>query len=321
MGVTRTDGMRRACPATTTSRCSRPAPTSSATRSVHTGHMAINSATARRPQLLPADRLLLPGLQVGREMVDALHRDPQGRGHRQARGPAADAMALKIEHDAAGKVTGVVYVDKDGKQQRQKAPHRRRGRQLDREPAPAAELGIAKFPDGLANSSGQVGRNYMRHMTGSVYGVFEKPVHMYRGTTMAGIIRDEARHDPSRGFVGGYEMETLSLGLPFMAAFLDPGAWGREFTRALDSYDQHGRACGSSARTCRRRPTASPCSTDEGQVRHAGRRTCTSTTTRTTSPCATTPTSRARRSTRRSARRAPSRRRPIPRRTTSAPTG
>jgi choline dehydrogenase-like flavoprotein len=53
---------------------------------------------------------------------------------------------------------------------------------------------------------------------------------MYRGTTMASIIRDEARHDPSRGFMGGYEMETLSLGLPFMAAFLNPGAWGRSFT-------------------------------------------------------------------------------------------
>ncbi|RWA86116.1 MAG: hypothetical protein EOQ30_04905 [Mesorhizobium sp.] len=67
--------------------------------------------------------------------------------------------------------------------------------------------------------------------------VFDKPVHMYRGTTMAGIIRDEARHDPSRGFVGGYEMETLSLGLPFMAAFLNPGRWGRSFTTALDRYD------------------------------------------------------------------------------------
>ena len=44
---------------------------------------------------------------------------------------------------------------------------------------------------------------------------------------MAGIITDESRHDPSRGFVGGYELETLALGLPFMAAFLDPGAWGR----------------------------------------------------------------------------------------------
>jgi choline dehydrogenase-like flavoprotein len=92
------------------------------------------------------------------------------------------------------------------------------------------------FPDGLANSSGQVGRNYMRHMTGSVYAVFDKPVHMYRGTTMAGIIMDEARHDPKRGFSGGYEMETLSLGLPFMAAFLNPGAWGRSFTTAIDGY-------------------------------------------------------------------------------------
>ena len=32
-------------------------------------------------------------------------------------------------------------------------------------------------------------------------------------------------------------METLSLGVPFMAAFLDPGAWGRSFTAAMDMYD------------------------------------------------------------------------------------
>ncbi|HEY5720520.1 MAG TPA: GMC family oxidoreductase, partial [Gammaproteobacteria bacterium] len=30
--------------------------------------------------------------------------------------------------------------------------------------------------------------------------------------------------------------ETLSLGLPFLAAFLDPGSWGRGFTEALDNY-------------------------------------------------------------------------------------
>ncbi|MBT5001676.1 MAG: GMC family oxidoreductase, partial [Tateyamaria sp.] len=95
----------------------------------------------------------------------------------------------------------------------------------------------AMFPDGLANSSGMVGKNYMRHMTGSVYAAFDKPVRMWRGTTMAGIIQDEARHDPSRGFVGGYELETLGLGVPFMAAFLDPGAWGRSFTSAMDSYE------------------------------------------------------------------------------------
>src|SRR2546423_11603898 len=76
----------------------------------------------------------------------------------------------------------------------------------------------------------------MRNMNGSVYEVFKKSVNMYRGTTMAGIISDEARHDPSRGFMGGYEMETLSLGLPFMAAFLSPGAWGRSFTAAMEGH-------------------------------------------------------------------------------------
>jgi choline dehydrogenase-like flavoprotein len=76
----------------------------------------------------------------------------------------------------------------------------------------------------------------MRHMTGSVYAVFKQPVHMYRGTTMAGIVRDEARHDPRRGFVGGYELETLSLGVPFMAAFLNPGGWGEEFAWYMDNY-------------------------------------------------------------------------------------
>ena len=73
-------------------------------------------------------------------------------------------------------------------------------------------------------------------MTGSVYGMFKNPVHMYRGTTMAGIVRDEARHDTKRGFAGGYEMETVALGIPFMAAFLNPGGWGEDFASYMDNY-------------------------------------------------------------------------------------
>lgn len=76
----------------------------------------------------------------------------------------------------------------------------------------------------------------MRHTTASVYGVFENKVDMYKGTTMAGIISDEAAFNPSRGFVGGYHMETISLGLSFYAAFLNPGAWGPKFTHAMDEY-------------------------------------------------------------------------------------
>ena len=95
------------------------------------------------------------------------------------------------------------------------------------------------YPDGLSNSAGQVGKNYMRHLTASVYALMDKPVNMHRGTTMAGIITDESVNDPSRGFVGGYEMETLSLGLPFMAAFLVPGTtgYGAKMGKFLDNYD------------------------------------------------------------------------------------
>ena len=216
-------------------------------------------------------------------------------------------------------MTGVVYFDKDGKVQRQKARIVAVAGNSIESPRLLLNSASSKFPDGLANSSGQVGRNYMRHMTGSVYAVFDQPVHMYRGTTMAGIIRDEARHDAKRGFVGGYELETLSLGLPFMAAFLDPGAWGREFTSALDGYTQYG---GHVDRRRRHAAGDQPhhAQRPEGPVGPARRRRAFRRSPQRRRDAQPRLSGRARRSTRRSARRAPSRRRPIPRRTISAPT-
>ena len=61
---------------------------------------------------------------------------------------------------------------------------------------------------------------------------------MYRGETMAGIIADEAKHDPNRGFAGGYYLETLSLGPAFLASFVEPGEWGRGFTDKMDAYER-----------------------------------------------------------------------------------
>jgi choline dehydrogenase-like flavoprotein len=146
------------------------------------------------------------------------------------------AHALQIEHDTSGKVSGVVYLDANGVRQRQRARIVCVAGNSIETPRLLLLSASSTFPDGLANSSGQVGRNYMRHTTGSVFGVFKEPVHFYRGTVMAGIITDEVEHNPKRGFAGGYEFETISLGLPFSAAFLDPGAWGADFTYFLDNY-------------------------------------------------------------------------------------
>ena len=202
----------------------------------HTGNMAINSVERDDRLSCQQTGFCFQGCKWGAKWSTLYTEIPKGEatGHLEVR---PNAMAIKINHDASGKVTGVVYADKDGKLQEQKARIVAVAGNSIESPRLLLNSSSGKFPDGLANSSGQVGKNYMRHTTGSVYAIFDKPVHMYRGTTMAGIIRDGARHDPSRGFVGGYEFETLSLGLPFMAAFLDPGAWGRSFTTALDHYD------------------------------------------------------------------------------------
>ncbi|MER8624580.1 GMC family oxidoreductase [Mesorhizobium sp. M1143] len=202
----------------------------------HTGNMAINAVERDDRNSCQQTGFCFQGCKWGAKWSTLYTEIPKGEatGHLEVR---PNAMAIKINHDASGKVTGVVYADKDGKLQEQKARIVAVAGNSIESPRLLLNSESAKFPQGLANSSGQVGKNYMRHTTGSVYAIFDQPVRMYRGTTMAGIIRDEARHDPSRGFVGGYEFETLSLGLPFMAAFLNPGGWGRSFTTALDHYD------------------------------------------------------------------------------------
>ena len=147
-----------------------------------------------------------------------------------------DSHAVRITHGADGKADAVLYTDKDGNLHRQAAKVVCVAGNSIETPRLLLLSESNRFPTGLGNGADHVGRHYMRHMTGSVYAQFDMPVHMFRGETMAGIIADEAGNDPSRGFVGGYYMETLSLGPSFLAAFVEPGAWGPEFAAIMDAY-------------------------------------------------------------------------------------
>ena len=233
----------------------------------------------------------------------------------------ASSQAVQITHDAQGRANAVIYLDGDGNLHRQAAKVVCVAGNSIESPRLLLMSASALHPDGLANSSGQVGRNYMRHTTGSVYARFEEPVRMYRGETMAGIVADEARQDTSRGFAGGYYMETLSLGPAFLAVVRGAGVVGPGVHRAHGRLREHrgpvdrgrGHAAGDQPghpRTPRIR-TSGACRS----------RTCTSTTTPTTSRCASTATSAPTCSTRRSVRWAPTTRRRTPPPTTSAPAG
>ncbi|MAQ36617.1 MAG: GMC family oxidoreductase [Thioclava sp.] len=235
LGVTRT-GDRPGLPGNNNFKVLEKGAKSLGYEEVNTGHMAINSIDYDDRMSCQQTGFCFQGCKWGAKWSSAYTDIPRGEatGNLEVRD---HCHVARILHDDQGMASGVEYFDKEGNLQMQKAKIVCVAGNSIESPRVLLNSHSAMFPDGLANSSGQVGRNYMRHTTGSVYGVFDKPVKMWRGTTMAGIVRDEARHDPSRGFVGGYELETLSLGLPFMAAFLDPGGWGREFTSALDSYE------------------------------------------------------------------------------------
>jgi choline dehydrogenase-like flavoprotein len=234
MGVTRTNGIP-GLPGNNNFKVMEAGATKLGYKEVHTGRMAINSEPRDGRGSCQQIGFCFQGCKSGAKWSTLYTEIPKGEGTGNLE-VRPGSMAIKIEHDASGKVIGVLYADDSGAVHRQKARVVAVAGNSLESPRLLLNSESSKFPDGLANSSGQVGRNYMRHMTGNVYATFDKPVHMYRGTTMAGIVRDEARNDPSRGFFGGYEMETISLGVPFMAAFLDPGAWGRSFTSAMDDY-------------------------------------------------------------------------------------
>jgi choline dehydrogenase-like flavoprotein len=235
LGVTRTGG-RPGLPGNNNYKVFEAGAKALGYKDVHTGRMAIMSTNDGDRTMCQQTGFCFQGCKWGAKWSAGYVDIPQGEatGNLEVR---TEAHVARILHDDAGKVTGVEYFDAEGNLQMQRARIVCVAGNSFESPRLLLNSASSMFPNGLANSSDQVGRNYMRHMTGSVYATFDKPVKMWRGTTMAGIVSDEARHDPSRGFVGGYELETLALGLPFMAAFLDPGAWGRDFTRKMDQYD------------------------------------------------------------------------------------
>jgi choline dehydrogenase-like flavoprotein len=205
-------------------------------KTVHTGHMAINSEPRDGRTSCRQLGFCFQGCKMGAKWSTLYTEIPKAEatGNFELR---SDAHVLKIEHNEAGRVSAVVYDDGSGKLLRQKARVVCVAGNSIESPRLLLNSASNMYGDGLANSSGQVGRNYMRHTSGTVFGVFEKPVNMYRGTTMAGLVGDEARHDPSRGFSGGYELETVALGLPLYGSFLEPGGWGKDIAWFIDRYD------------------------------------------------------------------------------------
>ncbi|KAA8959851.1 GMC family oxidoreductase [Mycobacterium sp.] len=158
-------------------------------------------------------------------------------------------QALSISTDETGRATGVVYADPEGRIVEQKAQFVVVAANSIQTPRLLLNSASARFPNGLANGSGAVGRYYMRHVTASSYAKFPYPIHAYKGMTMMGMI--DAFHDnqpEKRGFVSGFHLETIMLGPVNTAIFVSPGPltstrgshalWGEPLADMMESYTQ-----------------------------------------------------------------------------------
>lgn len=151
----------------------------------------------------------------------------------------ANAVVHTIERDARGRVTGVVY-RQDGEDRRQRCA-------VLVLAGGGVETPRLLLHNGIANSSGQVGRNFLAHGAVQVWGRFDAQMRGYRGYPSALITEDFVRPEGA-GFAGGYLLQSLGV-MPFTYATTlvrGGGLWGDDLMEELQD-SRHSAGIGMNA--------------------------------------------------------------------------
>jgi choline dehydrogenase-like flavoprotein len=151
-----------------------------------------------------------------------------------------NSYARKIETDDNGRVTGAVYFDAGRREVFQRAKAIFVCANGAETPKLLLQSKSKRFPQGLANSSGIVGKYLMWDNGGEAQGLFEHPLNEYKGIQVTRLIHDYYAADPKRGFYGGGGIDARFDFYPAVFALrgLPPDAprWGREYKKLFESY-------------------------------------------------------------------------------------
>ena len=147
---------------------------------------------------------LLHGLRLrdAGEVLGAVHDDSGSRGDRALR-DSSESYVFRVEINERGRTTGVHYFDRDKRENFQKA----RAVVVSANGAETPRLLLnstsSRFPQGLANSSGLVGKYLMFNQGCPVHAVFEHELNEYKSVQVSRVLHDFYDSEPSRGFYGG----------------------------------------------------------------------------------------------------------------------
>ena len=202
---------------------------------VNGGHMAINATAQNNRPACQQFGFCAAGCVIGAKWSSMHAELPQA----QASGLFElrdHCMAVEIEHDDNDRATGVVYIDRDGKRQRQKARVVCLAANGIETPRLLLLSASGKYPNGLANGAGHVGHHYMTDLVARVIAEMPGRVDNFKGTTYSALVADDMVNDPSRGFVGGYLY--VPRGIHFSSFPNEPLAdgWGSDYAKLIEAY-------------------------------------------------------------------------------------
>ena len=149
----------------------------------------------------------------------------------------ANSYVREISTNDSGRVTGVIYFNG----QKEEVVQRAKAVVLSVNASESARLLLlsksARFPDGLANSSGLVGRYLMLGGGAGASGLLERPLNDNKGVVSGTGIVDYVPSDPQRGFYGGGRMTSRGYATPISYGLggLSPDSprWGAGYKQAL----------------------------------------------------------------------------------------
>ncbi|MFB9122675.1 GMC family oxidoreductase [Paraburkholderia dipogonis] len=147
------------------------------------------------------------------------------------------AMVGRIATNEAGLATGVEYL-REGRWQFQRAKHVVVAGYAIETPRLLLMSGNGRFPDGLANSSGLVGKNLMAQSNQAVYGSFDDEIRWYKGPPSLAITEHWNYKDTGKDFFGGYAyMSQGPLPAGWAAVQNGRGLWGDALSREMQKYN------------------------------------------------------------------------------------
>ena len=148
------------------------------------------------------------------------------------------AMVGRIETNGRDRVTGVHY-HRAGRWRFQKARNVVVAGYAIETPRLLLMSANARYPDGLANSSGLVGRYLMTQANQAVWGVMDEEIRAYKGPPSLAITEHWNYCDDGKDFFGGYAY--MSQGpLPTLWATTlasSRGIWGQELMDQMENYN------------------------------------------------------------------------------------